>query len=199
MFLEHLGKSPQMHDMAYVAPNAVVCGDVTVGENSRILFGAVLAVEGRPVEIGAECVVMENAVVRGTARHPVRTGDRVLIGPHAYLSGCFAEDEAFIATGATVFNGARVGARSNVAVNAVVHIKTWLPENGRVPIGWTAVGDPAEILPPEADQRRQEILDALDFPRTVKRTLAGRVNMREVARRYSRALGRHGEDTELGI
>jgi carbonic anhydrase/acetyltransferase-like protein (isoleucine patch superfamily) len=124
MLVEHQGKRPHVHESAYIAPTAVVCGDVTIGENSRILFGAVLVAEGGPVIIGAQCIVMENAVVRGTPRHPTHIGDHVLVGPCAYLTGCTVEDNAFLATGATVFNGARIGTRAEVRINGVVHLKT---------------------------------------------------------------------------
>ncbi len=62
----------------HIAPTAVLCGDVTIGPHTRVLFGAVITAEGGPVEIGANCVVMEHAVVRGVRRHPVRLG-----GPRA--------------------------------------------------------------------------------------------------------------------
>ena len=74
MLLDHRGKRPSIHDTAYVAPTAVVCGDVSIGEGSRILFGAVIVAEGGSVEIGDYCIVMENAVIRGTPRHPARLG-----------------------------------------------------------------------------------------------------------------------------
>ena len=64
MLLEHNGERPKVHSTAYVAPNATLCGDVTVGKDSRVMFGAVLTAEGRPVRIGDTCVVMENAVIR---------------------------------------------------------------------------------------------------------------------------------------
>src|SRR5438105_1324698 len=102
MLIEHGGRSPQVHPTAYVAPTAVLCGDVRVGAGSRILFGAILTAEGGPVAIGTRCIVMETAVIRGSKRHPVRIGDHVLVGPRAYLSGCTVEDSVFIATGATV-------------------------------------------------------------------------------------------------
>lgn len=105
MLLEHRGERPRIHESAYVAPTATICGDVTVGANSRVLFGAVVTAEGGAVEIGAECIVMENAVVRGTPKHPVRIGDHVLVGPRAYLTGCTVEDNVFLATGSAVFNG----------------------------------------------------------------------------------------------
>jgi carbonic anhydrase/acetyltransferase-like protein (isoleucine patch superfamily) len=133
MLVEHRGKCPDIHESAYVAPNAVVCGDVTIGENSRILFGAVLVAEGGPVVVGSHCIIMENAVIRGTPRHPTRLGDHVLVGPRAYLTGCIVEDCAFLATGATVFNGARIGPRAEVRINGLVHLRTVLPADAVVP------------------------------------------------------------------
>ena len=92
MLLEHRGKRPHIHESAYIAPTAVICGDVTIGENSRVLFGAVIVAEGGPVEIGAHCIIMEQAVVRGAPRHPTRLGDHVVVGPHTHLTGCTVED-----------------------------------------------------------------------------------------------------------
>jgi carbonic anhydrase/acetyltransferase-like protein (isoleucine patch superfamily) len=200
MIIEHLGKRPQIHESVYVAPTAVICGDVTIGENSQVLFGAVLVAEGGPVMIGTHTIVMENAVVRGTSRHPTRLGDHVLVGPRAYLTGCTVDDHAFLATGATVFNGARIGARAEVRINGVVHLKTALPPDAVVPIGWVAVGDPAEILASKEHERIWAIQEPLDFPRTVfglERPAPGETIMPELTRRYGRALGRHREDRIL--
>lgn len=58
MLLTHLGRSPRVPGSAYVAPTATVCGDVTLGEDSRVLFGAVIVAEGRSVEIGPRSIVM---------------------------------------------------------------------------------------------------------------------------------------------
>ena len=66
MRIRHLDMAPSVHPEAYVAPTAVLSGDVRVGRGSCIMHGAVLAAEGAPVEIGANCVIMENAVLRGT-------------------------------------------------------------------------------------------------------------------------------------
>lgn len=199
MLIEHRGKGPNIHETAYVAPTATVCGDVTVGENARILFGAVLAAEGGPVEVGAGCIVMENVVVRGTPSHPARLGRHVLVGPRAYLTGCAVEDNAFLATGATVFNGARVGAGSEVRINGVVHLRTALPEDSLVPIGWVAIGDPAEILPPQDHERIWAAQEPLDFPGTVfgvERGPAERM-MPEMLGRYAGALAAHRADRVL--
>jgi carbonic anhydrase/acetyltransferase-like protein (isoleucine patch superfamily) len=156
--------------------------------------------EGGPVEIGAHCIIMENAVIRGTPRHPTRLGDHVLVGPRAYLTGCTVEDSVFLATGTTIFNGARIGPRAEVRINGVVHLKTTLPPDALVPIGWIAIGTPAEILPPQDHERIWAIQEPLDFPRTVfglERAPAGETIMPELTHRYARALGRHEEDQIL--
>ena len=87
MLIEHAGRRPQVDDSAYVAPTAVLCGDVRVGAGSRILFGAVLTAETGSIEVGERCIVMENALVRGRDSHPAMLGDHVLLGPHAHVNG----------------------------------------------------------------------------------------------------------------
>jgi gamma-carbonic anhydrase len=88
MILEHRGTRPTVAATAYVAPTAVVGGDVHVGPGARILFGAVLTAEDGRVDVGRNCVVMENALVRGRDGHPAWLGDDVLVGPHAHVNGC---------------------------------------------------------------------------------------------------------------
>jgi hypothetical protein len=109
-------------------------------------------------------------------------------------------ESAFLATGVTVFNGACIGTRAEVRINGVVHLKTILPAVAVVPIGWVAVGDPVEILSPEDHNGIWAIQGHLNFPRTVfglERVPVGETIMPELTRRYTRALGRHGEDRIL--
>lgn len=148
MLIEHEGQRPQVADSAYVAPTAVVCGDVTVGADCRVLFGAVLTAEGGPVVLGKRCIVMENAVLRGRESHPTVLGDHVLVGPHAHLNGARIEDEVFLATGVSVFPGARIGHGSEVRINSVVHVNTQVPDGTTIPISWIAVGTPPSYSPP---------------------------------------------------
>ena len=103
MIMEHRGRSPVIPDSAYIAPSATLCGAVILGERARILHGAVLTAEDGEVRLGADIVVMENALFRGRARHPAHLGDAVLVGPHAHVNGATVEDEVFIATGAFLF------------------------------------------------------------------------------------------------
>lgn len=197
LFVRHRHRSPRVHASAYIAPTAVLCGDVTVGPHSRVLFGAVVTAEGGPVEIGAHCIVMENAVVRGVPRHPARLGDHVLVGPHAALTGCVVEGDTRIATGAVVFNGARIGVEAELEFHSVVHVGTVVPAGTVVPMGWFAGGDPAELVAPGEWERIRDRIGPLDYPGTVF-GIGGTDNpMPDIARRYARSLALHHQDRIL--
>lgn len=193
MIVEFRGKAPNVASGAYIAPNAVIRGDVVIRDGAAVLFGAVITAEGGPVEIGEDCVVMEQAVLRGTPRHPLFLGDRSLVGPGCHLTGCEIEADCFVATGAAIFNGARLGAGSEVRINGVVHVNSRLPAETVVPIGWVAVGDPADVLPPSEHERIWEIQKTLDFPGTVFRSSRD-TPKGERTKRYARALQRQKED-----
>lgn len=200
MLIEHLGKRPVIDPTAWISPTAVICGEVTVGPDTSVGFGAVLTAESGPIVVGSTCVIMENAVIRGTKRHSTVIGDHVLVGPGAYLSGCAIRSCAFLATGSRVFNGAVVGARAEVRINATVHLLTNLSEDATVPIGWVAVGDPARILPPEAHDEIWAIQQPLNFPKEIfgiDRPEPGETRMPEMMARYCRALSRHRHDRVL--
>jgi carbonic anhydrase/acetyltransferase-like protein (isoleucine patch superfamily) len=200
MPIEHDGRMPTIDPTAYIAPTAVICGDVSIGPNTCVAFGAVLTAEGGPIRIGASCIVRENAVIRGTRQHSVVIGDHVLVGPRAYLVGCTVEASAFLATGTAVFHGARIGERAEVRVNGTVHLLTQLPPDATVPIGWVAVGDPAHILPPDHHEDIWAIQELLDFPRTaygVDRSPPGGTEMPEITRRIAEELRHHQQDRVL--
>ena len=194
MHLEREGYRPSVDPSASIAATATLVGEVSVGPESRVLHGAVVTADGGPVSIGSRCVVMENAVLRGTTRHPLSLGDHVLVGPRAHLSGCTIEDEVFLATGSTVFNGAVVGRRAEVRVNGTVHLKTVLPEGGLVPIGWVAVGDPARILSPERHDDIWAIQEPLDFPGEVFGVDRTEDLMVAIMGRYTRGLAGLADD-----
>jgi carbonic anhydrase/acetyltransferase-like protein (isoleucine patch superfamily) len=150
MLVRHRGRQPTVDASAFVAPTAVLVGDVRIGPDCRLMYGAVVDSEGSRVEIGATTIVNENAVIRATSvggmDHPVVVGDHVLVGPHATLLGCSLGACAYVATGATVLHGAVVGAGANVAVGALVHANSVVPDELFVPPNTIAVGDPLEIF-----------------------------------------------------
>jgi carbonic anhydrase/acetyltransferase-like protein (isoleucine patch superfamily) len=167
MLIEHRGFEPRVAASAYVAPTAVLCGDVELGEDSRVMFGAVLVAEGAPIRIGPRTVVMENAVVRAWPERPVSVGTDAMVGPGANVNGAEIGDGAFVAAGASIFPGARIGDRAIVRTNGVVHIDSELPAGRVVPEGWTAIGAPAEVVPPGEDERRLFSLYGMNFTRAV--------------------------------
>lgn len=191
MLLKHLGKLPTIHPLAYVAPNALVCGDVTVGGGSRIMFGTQIVAESGAISIGNECIVMENAVLRSSAKHPLSIGNNCLIGPNTHVVGCTIEDEVFLATGSAIFHSAYLGKGCEVRVNGVVHLKSHLAGGLTVPIGWVAVGNPAKILPPNEHEKIWEIQKPLNFPLTVYGFERSEADMVKITRRLSESLGTH--------
>lgn len=199
MLIAHGGKSPKVDPAAWVAPDATVCGDVTIGPGTRVMHGARLIGEGGgAIRIGRDCIVMENAVIRAGARHDCSIGDHCLIGPQTHVTGAAIGDEVFVATGASIFHGARLGRGAEVRINAVVHIKTVLEAGATVPIGWVAVGDPAEMFSADRHDEIWARQAPLDFPGWVyglDRTKPGL--MVEITRRLSAELGTHEGDGEV--
>ena len=195
MLVEHRGMRPEVHASAWIAPTAVVCGDVRVGPDARILWNAVVTAEDGRVELGERCVVMEHALVRGRATHPVLISDDVLIGPHAHVNGARIGAEAFVATGAALFPGATVGARAEVRIHGVVHVNSAVPDGGLVPIGWVAVGD--RVLAPDRHEEIWEVQRDLDFPGTVYGEDRGDDLLARVMPRQTAWLGAHRDDRVL--
>ena len=161
-------KKPNVHASAYVAPTATISGDVTIEEGCAVLHGAVITSEGAPVVVGANSVIMENAVLKASGgkamQFPLSIGESCIVGPTAYIVGATVEPGCFIAAGAKIFNGAVIEESSSVALGAIVHIKTRLPAGTRVPMAHIAYGDPATIYTPD---RANEIHERMQFFETV--------------------------------
>jgi carbonic anhydrase/acetyltransferase-like protein (isoleucine patch superfamily) len=197
MLITHEGRSPQVDPEAWVAPTAVLCGDVRVAAGARVLWNAVLVDDGGSVELGEQAIVIEQALLRGRAQHPVSVGAHVIVGPHAHVNGATIGEGAFLATGVSVFPGARVGAGAEVRINGVVHVNSALADGEVVPIGWVAVGDPAQVLAPERHDDIWAIQRELDFPGTVLGVRRG-APAAEATGRYTELFGRHRDDRVIG-
>jgi len=178
-----------IHPSAWIAPSAVVTGDVTVGAGSRVLHGAVLNADLGPIVIGSDVVVMELAVLRGRREHPLRVGDAVLVGPHTHLNGTTVEDEVFVATGVSMFPGSVAGTGAELRINSVLHVNSRLEPGTTLPIGWIAAGDPAQLFSPDRHDELWAVQEPMDFPGTVYGVPRG-TPMREIMRRQSEAYGR---------
>lgn len=132
------GIAPTIGDGVFLAPTAVLAGDVRVGNRANIWFGAVLRGDTSHIEIGEECSIQDTVVIHCANDLPTVLGARVVVGHGALLEGCVVEDEAVISMGAIVLQHARVGSGAMVAAGAVV------PERAQVAAGMLAAGVPAQ-------------------------------------------------------
>ena len=124
---EFEGRSPSIDPTAWIAPTAVVIGDVVLGPGSSVWFGAVLRGDQNRITVGAGTNVQDNAVLHVSREHPTTIGEEVTIGHGAVLEGCTVGSRALIGMGSTVMSRAGVGAGSIVAAGAVVMEGTDIP------------------------------------------------------------------------
>jgi carbonic anhydrase/acetyltransferase-like protein (isoleucine patch superfamily) len=139
MIVEYRGKRPKIHPSAFVAPTAVLIGDVEVGEESSIWFGAVLRGDNGPIRIGARTSIQDNSVVHVSQAGKTLVGDDVTVGHSAVMEDCDIRKGALIGSNATLLNGCIVGEGSLVAAGSVVG------ERVEIPPHVLAAGAPAKV------------------------------------------------------
>jgi carbonic anhydrase/acetyltransferase-like protein (isoleucine patch superfamily) len=135
----------------FIAPTATVIGDVTLGEDTGIWFGAVVRGDKDRIEIGAGSNVQDNAVVHTSKGYPTRVGKEVSVGHGAILHGCTIGDRVLVGMGAIVMNGAVVGEDSIIAAGAVV------TEGTVIPPGSVVMGVPAKVVKQATPEQREGI------------------------------------------
>jgi carbonic anhydrase/acetyltransferase-like protein (isoleucine patch superfamily) len=132
---------PTVHHDAYVHPDAVVIGDVTLGPDTTVWPGAVLRGDFGTITVGARTSIQDGTVIHAGPGFPTVVGDGCVIGHLAHLEGCVLEDECLVGSGSVVLHHAVIGHGSTVGANAVV------PNDMEVPAGALAVGVPAVVRP----------------------------------------------------
>jgi carbonic anhydrase/acetyltransferase-like protein (isoleucine patch superfamily) len=164
------GVAPTIGADVWLAPTAVLIGDVHVGDRASIWFGAVLRADNNRIEIGEETSIQDTAVLHCATDLPTVVGRRVTIGHGALLEGCVIEDGALVGMGATVLQRARVGAGALVAAGAVVG------EGATVSPGMLAAGVPAREKKPLSGSAQRWTEHAADeYQELRRRYLAGSV------------------------
>ncbi|NJD08917.1 MAG: gamma carbonic anhydrase family protein [Gemmatimonadetes bacterium] len=135
------GRRPRVHPSAFIAPTAVLIGEVEVGEAASIWFGAVLRADDpeHGIRIGARTSIQDNCVLHVSARGPTIVGSDATIGHGACLESCTIAAGALVGMKAVILPGAAIGAGALVAAGSVV------PENMQVPAGVLVAGAPATI------------------------------------------------------
>jgi carbonic anhydrase/acetyltransferase-like protein (isoleucine patch superfamily)/uncharacterized damage-inducible protein DinB len=141
----------RIHGSVFVAPGAVVVGDVTIGERSSVWFNTVVRGDTAPVEVGASTNLQDNTVVHVDEGQPAIIGSRVTVGHRAIVHGCVIEDDCLIGMGSIVLSGARIGRGSLVGAGALVR------EGQSIPPGSLVVGAPARAVGPVTGAHREAI------------------------------------------
>jgi carbonic anhydrase/acetyltransferase-like protein (isoleucine patch superfamily) len=137
--IELEGVAPRIAEDAYVAPTAVLIGDVVIEPGASIWFGAVLRGDNAEIRVGAGSCVQDNCVIHCAKDLPTVIGSNVTVGHMAMLEGCVIGDGALIGMGAVVLQRATVGANALIAAGAVVG------EGTEIPDGVLAAGVPAKV------------------------------------------------------
>jgi carbonic anhydrase/acetyltransferase-like protein (isoleucine patch superfamily) len=160
-FRDHV---PRIDPSAWIAPGAVVAGDVEVGAEASVWFGSVVRGDVHWIRIGARTNLQDLCVVHVTAGlHPAVIGEEVTVGHRATVHGCAVRDGALIGIGAVVLDGAEVGEEALVAAGALV------PPGAKIPARHLARGVPARVVRPlDDDEVRLQRRRALEYVETAR-------------------------------
>jgi carbonic anhydrase/acetyltransferase-like protein (isoleucine patch superfamily) len=135
-----LRAKPKVGREVYIAKGAVVVGDVTLGDFSSVWYNAVLRGDINRIVVGHHTNIQDNAVLHLAEEYPCLVGNYVTIGHSAIVHACTVEDEVLVGMGATIMDGAVIGAQSLVGAHALV------TQGTRIPVGSLVLGTPAEVI-----------------------------------------------------
>jgi carbonic anhydrase/acetyltransferase-like protein (isoleucine patch superfamily) len=152
------GKLPKIHESVYISENVSIIGDVEIGENSSVWFGAVIRGDVCNVKIGNNSNIQENAVIHVNYNMPSIIGDFVTVGHSAIIHGATIGDFVIVGMGAIVLDGAKVGRDVIIAAGSLV------PPRMEIPDGVMVMGVPAKIVRTLRDEEIEHIKkNALDY------------------------------------
>lgn len=140
MIKDFAGKTPVIDESAFIAENATIIGDVTIGKGSSIWYSAVLRGDMCSISIGENSNIQDNATVHVGMKDAAVIGNGVTVGHNALVHGATIGDNVLVGMGSVVLDGAVIGENSIVAAGAVVTAKTVVPPNSLV------AGVPASVV-----------------------------------------------------
>ena len=150
------GKTPEVAASAFIAREATLVGEVSVGDSASIWFGAVLRADNEPISLGDRSNVQENAVLHTDPGFPMKIGSNVTIGHQAMLHGCTIGDGTLIGIQSVILNGAVIGAESLVGACALVTERKQFPPRSLI------VGSPAKVVRQLTDEEVAGLRKAAD-------------------------------------
>src|ERR1700676_1276337 len=135
-----LGSNPTMASDVFVAPNATILGDVSIGSGSSVWFQSVLRADINEIRIGSETNVQDGSILHVADRYGLAIGNQVSCGHRAILHACAIQDRVLVGMNAVVMDGAEVGAGSIIGAGAL------LTKGTRIPPGSLVLGAPAKVV-----------------------------------------------------
>jgi gamma-carbonic anhydrase len=146
------GMKPNIHDTAFVHPDATVIGNATVGARATIWPGTVLRADMGAIVIGEDTSVQDGTIVHLTEGFSTtRVGARVTVGHRVILHGCVVEDDCLVGMGSIVLDNAHIGAGSLIAAGSLITVGTVIPPGSFVR------GSPAKVVGPVTTLHQQMI------------------------------------------
>ncbi len=151
-----LNRTPQIDPTAFIAPNTSIVGDVEIGAESSVWFGAVIRADTEAIRIGARTNIQDGCILHADPGYPIHIGNNVTVGHGAIVHSATIEDCCLVGMRATILNGAVVGANSIVGAGAVVTEGMVIPPNSLV------VGVPAKVKRQLAWEQAADSCDSAD-------------------------------------
>ena len=153
---EFLLRQPSIHPTAFIAPNATILGDVTIGEDASVWYNTVLRGDINRIVVGRGSRVQDGSVLHLSAEFGCLIGDHVTVGHMAMLHACTIGDECLIGMGAIILDGVEIGARSIVGAGALV------TQGKVIPPGSMVLGSPAKVVRQLSDAEQDGLREWAD-------------------------------------
>lgn len=153
----HTIKTPHLGKNVYIAPGAIVRGDVTIGDDSSVWFNAVVRAEAGSAMIGNKTNIQDNCVLHVDQGADIQIGNQVTIGHGAIIHGCTVKNNTLIGMGAIIMNHAVIGENCIIGAGALITQNTVIPDHSLV------LGNPGKVIRPVTDTEKENIKRNADY------------------------------------
>lgn len=148
------GKQPKIGKGCYIAPNATLIGDVTLGDEASVWYGAVLRGDVSPIVIGKRTNIQDGTVIHGEEGCPTIIGEDVTVGHSAIIHAAKVANRVLVGMGAVLLS------RSEIGANTIIGARALVSEEVRIPGGVLALGMPARVKRDLTEGESKRILDS---------------------------------------
>ncbi|WP_297964288.1 gamma carbonic anhydrase family protein [uncultured Anaerovibrio sp.] len=156
-------KKPELGENVFVAPNAAVVGDVTIGDNSSVWFSSVIRGDINKVVIGNNTNIQDNCTIHTMWDTPTIIGNNVTIGHNVVLHCSKISDNCLIGTGTVIMGYTEIGE------NCIIGANSFIPQNKKIPANSMVYGNPAKLIRPLTEEEMNALRESADAHRDLAR------------------------------